>query len=146
MKKIIIILVLALIVIGILGIIYYEKSEKNMSSHTINKDGITIEILTPGNGNETKNGDIVSVHYVGTLEDGKKFDSSIDRGKPFTFTLGAGQVIKGWEIGVLGMKVGEKRKLTIPSELAYGVSGVQGLIPPYSTLVFEVELLNVNNK
>lgn len=101
--------------------------------------------LVVGQGAEAKAGQKVSVHYTGTLTNGNKFDSSLDRGRPFSFTLGAGQVIKGWDQGVAGMKVGGKRKLTIPPELAYGNQSVGGgLIPPNSTLVFEVELLGVS--
>ncbi len=95
-----------------------------------------------GKGAEAVNGKAVTVHYTGTLKDGTKFDSSVDRKEPFTFTLGAGQVIKGWEQGILGMKVGGKRKLTIPPELAYGDNAV-GAIPAKSTLIFDVELLGV---
>mgnify|MGYP001592951766 FL=1 len=109
----------------------------------MNKQGVQIEILKEGAGAVAKNDDIVSVHYTGTLENGTKFDSSVDRGVPFEFTLGAGQVILGWDIGVEGMKVGEKRKLTIPSLLAYGERGAGGVIPPNATLIFEVELLGI---
>jgi FKBP-type peptidyl-prolyl cis-trans isomerase FkpA len=101
------------------------------------------EDLTVGSGDEATTGKTVSVHYTGTLTDGSKFDSSLDRGRPFEFQLGAGRVIKGWDQGVLGMKVGGKRKLTIPSELAYGARGFPPVIPPNSTLVFEIELLGV---
>ena len=101
------------------------------------------EDLAVGAGPEAKSGQRVSVHYTGWLTDGKKFDSSKDRGKPFDFTLGKGMVIQGWDQGVVGMKVGGKRKLTIPGDLAYGARGYPGLIPPNATLVFEVELLKV---
>ena len=104
------------------------------------------EDVAVGTGAEAKAGDTISVHYTGTLTDGTKFDSSLDRGQPFEFKLGVGQVIQGWDIGVAGMKVGGKRKLTIPPELAYGPSGAGPLIGPNSTLVFEVELLAVQVK
>lgn len=96
-----------------------------------------------GEGAEAIAGRTVSVHYTGTLLDGSKFDSSLDRGSPFAFVLGGGQVIQGWDQGVAGMKVGGKRKLTIPPELGYGARGFPPVIPPHSTLVFEVELLDV---
>ena len=101
------------------------------------------EDLLVGEGAEAVSGKSVSVHYTGTLTDGTKFDSSLDRGQPFDFTLGAGMVIKGWDQGVPGMKVGGKRKLTIPPEMAYGERGFPPVIPPGSTLIFEVELIAV---
>lgn len=105
---------------------------------------LQIEILAPGQGTEAKAGNTVFVHYTGTLTNGTKFDSSRDRGTPFKFRLGAGQVIKGWDQGVAGMKIGERRKLTIPGHLAYGEGGYPGLIPPNATLVFDVELVSVS--
>lgn len=104
---------------------------------------LQIDDLQVGTGAEAKPGQRVTVHYTGTLTDGSKFDSSKDRNDPFTFPLGAGRVIKGWDQGVAGMKVGGKRKLTIPPELGYGPMGYPPVIPPNSTLVFEVELLDV---
>ena len=103
-----------------------------------------IEELNVGEGAEAKNGDTVRVHYTGWLTDGTKFDSSVDRGEPFEFNLGAGEVIKGWDQGVAGMKVGGKRKLTIPPDLGYGDRGAGAVIPPGATLVFDVELLGIN--
>ena len=104
---------------------------------------LKIEEQVAGNGAVAAAGQKVKVHYTGWLTDGKKFDSSVDRGDPFAFVLGKGQVIQGWDQGVVGMKVGGKRRLTIPPELAYGSKGFPGAIPPNSTLVFEVELLGV---
>ena len=105
---------------------------------------LQIEVLNQGDGAEAKSGQTVTVHYVGTFPEGGKFDSSRDRGEGFTFKLGAGQVIRGWDQGVAGMKVGEQRKLTVPPNLAYGERGFPGAIPPNATLVFEVELLSVS--
>lgn len=102
-----------------------------------------IEKLTTGSGAAPKFGDRVSVHYTGRLVDGTKFDSSLDRGKPFCFALGRGEVIQGWDEGVATMRVGDKVRLTIPSEKAYGDRGYPGVIPPKATLVFEVELLSI---
>jgi len=105
---------------------------------------LKIEDSKVGTGAEAVAGKSVTVHYTGWLTNGTKFDSSKDRGQPFSFQLGAGQVIKGWDQGVAGMKVGGVRKLTIPASLGYGANGAGGLIPPNATLVFEVELLGVN--
>ena len=133
MKKILITLIIFLLFLIVIG----DKEEKSME--------LEIKILKEGSGNqEAKSGDFVKVHYTGTLEDGTKFDSSLDRGEPFGFTLGVGQVIQGWDKGVEGMKIEEKRKLTIPPELGYGANGVPGTIPPNSILIFEVELLEIN--
>ena len=107
--------------------------------------GLRVTDIEVGTGPEAVAGQTVVVHYRGTLENGKQFDASYDRGKPFTFPLGRGQVIKGWDEGVQGMKVGGKRKLVIPSELGYGTRGAGGVIPPNATLIFEVELLDIKS-
>jgi FKBP-type peptidyl-prolyl cis-trans isomerase len=101
------------------------------------------EELVVGGGPEARKGHRAQVHYTGWLTDGTKFDSSVDRGQPFEFEIGRGQVIQGWDRGVQGMRVGGKRKLTIPPELGYGARGFPGAIPPNATLVFEIELLAV---
>jgi len=113
----------------------------------ITSSGLTFEDTVVGNGDEARAGHDVSVHYTGWLqyggERGRKFDSSKDRGEPFRFALGAGQVIKGWDEGVQGMKVGGARVLTIPPALGYGARGAGGVIPPNATLIFEIELLGI---
>jgi FKBP-type peptidyl-prolyl cis-trans isomerase FkpA len=103
-----------------------------------------IELITKGNGASPKAGDTVTVHYTGWLTDGTKFDSSVDRDDPFAFVLGAGQVITGWDKGVATLKVGDKARLTIPPDMAYGPDGYPGAIPPNATLIFEVELLAIS--
>lgn len=148
MNKIILAL-LGIIIISTAAVYLTQKqSTKNNAMQPTNinqskEEELKIEILTEGSGAAAASGNIVSVHYTGALEDGTKFDSSLDRGEPFVFQLGGGMVIKGWEQGLLGMKVGEKRKLTIPSSLGYGQTGV-GPIPPNAILIFEVELLGIN--
>ena len=121
-----------------------QKQEPvNQNNNQKNMD-LKIETTQEGTGDKvTKSGDTISVHYTGKLEDGTKFDSSVDRGTPFDFTIGQGQVIAGWEQGLLDMKVGEKRTLTIPSEMGYGAQGAGGIIPPDATLIFEVELMGI---
>ncbi|MDP2741410.1 MAG: FKBP-type peptidyl-prolyl cis-trans isomerase [bacterium] len=120
------------------------QQEQKINPVSYEIQGMKIDILKEGTGEASKKGDVVFVHYVGTLKNGQKFDSSIDRDQPFSFTLGENMVIQGWELGVLGMKVGEKRKLTIPPELGYGNQGAGGVIPPVSTLIFEIELIGIN--
>ena len=108
------------------------------------ESGLQYWDITAGTGKVAKEGDGVRVHYTGWLTNGKKFDSSVDAGRPFTFVLGNGEVIKGWDEGVAGMKVGGKRQLHIPADLAYGANGTpDGTIPPNSTLIFDVQLLGV---
>lgn len=150
----------ALIAIVTIGIVYILKStdkeevvvaestpmvENSPTSESMEQDitELKIEDLVVGTGAEAVTGKTISVHYTGTLTDGTKFDSSKDRGEPFEFTLGAGQVIAGWDKGFAGMKIGGKRKLTIPADMGYGEQGAGGVIPPNATLIFEVELLGV---
>ena len=114
-----------------------------MADQVTTVSGLKYEDVETGTGPEARSGQKAKVHYTGWLKSGQKFDSSRDRNDPFEFTLGAGQVIKGWDEGVAGMKVGGKRKLTIPSDLAYGAGGAGGVIPPDAELIFEVELLGV---
>jgi FKBP-type peptidyl-prolyl cis-trans isomerase len=118
--------------------------EQGQQSAQIPNDGkLHAQILQEGTGDGAKDGDKVEVNYVGALTNGTKFDSSYDRGTPFSFTLGAGQVIQGWDQGVVGMKVGEKRELIIPPDIGYGAQGT-GSIPPNATLVFQVEMMKIN--
>jgi FKBP-type peptidyl-prolyl cis-trans isomerase FkpA len=131
----------ALVLIGAVAPVVAEGASGPQQVTTAS--GLKYEDLKVGTGDTADAGKIVSVHYTGWLTSGTKFDSSKDRGQPFEFPLGGGRVIKGWDEGVRGMKVGGVRKLTIPPELGYGARGAGGVIPPNATLVFEVELLKV---
>jgi len=156
-KNTLIILILALAVVIVGGCFLWQSNYKSsgsalsqsqqqnqqISDNNYEIQEMKIETLQEGAGEGAKAGDKVTVNYVGALEDGVKFDSSIDRGQPFTFTLGQNSVIQGWEQGLLGMKPGEKRKLTIPPELAYGEQGAGGVIPPNATLIFEVDMISI---
>jgi len=116
---------------------FINTQQTNMSAD------LQVQDLKVGDGAEAKEGNQVTVNYTGKLEDGTKFDSSFDRNQPFSFRLGAGQAIEGWEKGILGMKKGGERKLIIPPQMAYGQAGIPNVIPPNATLIFEVELLEV---
>lgn len=148
-KFLIIGIIIAVLIIALLGIFFWvgnsgTTNQSGNNSNNFQVQGMQATILQEGSGSGAKNGDMVTVHYTGTLANGTKFDSSLDRNKPFTFKLGEGRVIKGWDLGVVGMKVGEKRKLTIPAELAYGATGFPPIIPTNAVLNFEVELLKIN--
>jgi peptidylprolyl isomerase len=139
-----------LVVTGILAALiavpaYAAKDVKKSDAKTVTTaSGLKYTDLVDGKGASPVAGKQVKVHYTGTLENGKKFDSSVDRNEPFSFVIGVGQVIPGWDEGVMTMKVGGKRKLIIPSKLGYGTSGAGGVIPPNATLLFDVELLDVS--
>lgn len=151
-KENIILLGILVVIVGVTGFFVFGKKQNlqttplptaTPTASIVPMEELKIEDEVVGTGKEAVSGTSVTVNYLGTLLDGTKFDSSYDRKTPFTFNLGAGEVIKGWDQGVVGMKVGGKRKLTIPASLGYGSTGAGALIPPNSTLVFEVELLNV---
>ena len=154
-------IVISILIMVLGGVIYFSfiiKPSERVKNNTINsapavqapesqikimENGLKIEDIKIGGGIEAKAGNIVTVNYLGTLLNGTKFDSSYDRGQPFSFLLGGRQVIPGWDEGLIGMKVGGKRKLTIPPALAYGEKEIPGAIPANSTLIFEVELLGI---
>ena len=145
-QRLILLIIVLLLVTVLIYVIYQNLSEKSSpaSEFTTTTSGLQFEDLIIGSGEKAQNGDLVIVHYTGTFEDGNKFDSSVDRNKPFEFTLGEGRVIEGWDEGIQGMQVGGTRILKIPPELAYGPDGYAGVIPPNATLIFEVELIDVN--
>jgi len=136
--------------LSLLGLtVFTFAEEKKMNSNeaagqvVTTESGLHLDLVVGGTGRQAKRGDTATVHYIGWLADGKKFDSSVDRKEPFSFRVGAGQVIKGWDEGVGTMKVGGKRKLTIPPQLGYGTRGAGHIIPPNATLTFDVELLEL---
>ena len=141
---------IALAMIGLYGYQTMKTQSDNNKNEVTMESGLTyiIQQNAPDDAMKPTAGKMVSVHYTGWLDDngnpGKKFDSSVDRAKPFQFMIGSGQVIKGWDEGVMNMKIGEKRRLIIPSHLAYGQRGIPGVIPANATLIFDVELLTVS--
>lgn len=156
MNKTTIIIVLVIVIAAVIGLMLFKQPKQTELNQNINTNqmantnqneqltDVKIEILTAGGGEAVvKSGDLITVNYTGWLTNGIKFDSSLDQNQPFSFNIGAGQVIQGWDKGLLGMKIGEKRRITIPSEMGYGSSGAGGAIPPNATLIFEVELLGI---
>lgn len=148
------IIFICIVLVFIVSLILWTKQSGNgkIESGTVSlqqrnqptmTDQLTIEDIAVGSGNAVKSGDTVVIHYEGTLPTGEVFDSSYKRGQPFTTAIGVGRVIKGWDEGVVGMKVGGKRRLTIPPDKAYGVEGIPGAIPPNATLIFTLELLEI---
>lgn len=152
-KKPLIIILLVLIALSLLAFFIVTISKKTDSQNVITNiisevkvsqmQGLKIEVLKEGTGVEVKKDDRVIIKYTGTFKDGTEFDSNINTNDPLTFVLGQNKVIQGWELGVLGMKMGEKRRLTVPSSLAYGKAGRPPLIPPNATLIFDIELLGI---
>ncbi len=143
--SIIIVIIAILLVYLLLGYRTKTASQESMSPVSTDRQTseLQIQILQEGEGKGAQAGDTVTVNYTGTLSDGTQFDSSLDHGVPFIFELGTGKVIPGWDQGLLGMKVGEKRHLIIPPDLAYGSQGVPPVIPPNATLIFDVEMLGI---
>ncbi|WP_281184776.1 FKBP-type peptidyl-prolyl cis-trans isomerase [Trichlorobacter lovleyi] len=133
----------SVVVLAIFCAMPVHAAETKVNKMTTTDSGLRYVDLVVGKGASPTRGRQVKVHYTGTLENGTRFDSSVDRRQPFSFIIGIGQVIKGWDEGVMGMKVGGKRKLVIPANLGYGARGAGGVIPPNTTLLFDVELLDV---
>ena len=146
MKKIFNLFIMILLIGSLATLTTSCKGESTQTTdedgYTVLESGLKFKDIVVGKGTTAKAGDTLSMHYTGTLEDGSKFDSSVDRGIPFEFTLGTGQVIEGWDVGVDGMKVGGKRELVLPPEMAYGSMALPG-IPANSTLLFDVELMEI---
>lgn len=130
---------------NLVGIFGFSNNNQETNMQESSVSGVEVRDISVGSGRAVEAGDVVTVHYVGTLSDGRVFDSSLDRNTPFSFTVGAGQVIRGWEEGIPGMQVGGKRTLIISPDYGYGSQGV-GPIPPNSTLIFEVELINIESR
>jgi peptidylprolyl isomerase len=147
MKKMRMLMTIAAISTAVPALATEEKTKPEVkvaaAKQVTTASGLKYTDVKVGSGASPVKGKQVKVHYTGTLENGKKFDSSVDRKEPFAFTIGVGQVIAGWDEGVMGMKVGGKRKLVIPSKIGYGERGAGGVIPPNATLLFDVELLDV---
>ena len=148
-KKLIPFVIIALVVVVLVLFVIINK-EAGLEEEVVERTErqlahpeLLIEDIEPGEGENVKSGDTVVVHYVGILADGSVFDSSYDRGRTFSFTVGKGRVISGWEIGIENMQEGGKRRLTIPPELGYGESGVRGMIPPNATIIFEIEVVEI---
>lgn len=150
-KSAVVVLVIGILALGIASVFIFhitdnflpaKQPEATKTMDTADTKDLKIEDIKVGSGRGVKSGDTVVINYLGTLKDGTKFDSSYDRGQPFETEIGTGQVIKGWDLGVVGMKVGGKRKLTIPPSLGYGQQAIPG-IPANSTLIFEVELVDI---
>jgi len=133
----------SVVVLAIFCAMPVHAAETKVNKMVTTDSGLKYVDLVVGKGASPTRGRQVKVHYTGTLENGTKFDSSVDRRQPFSFIIGVGQVIKGWDEGVMGMKVGGKRKLVVPANLGYGARGAGGVIPPNATLLFDVELLDV---
>jgi len=144
-QRIAIIIIAVVVIASVVFFAFRNRSANQTGADDLitTSSGLQYKDLIVGQGPATKPGDTVSVHYTGWLQNNKKFDSSLDRGVPFDFTLGQNQVIQGWDEGVLGMRVGGKRRLIIPPQLAYGATGAGGIIPPNATLIFEIELLAI---